>query len=252
MNAEPRPSHSADWHIDHLRTEAERFATAIERSDLAAPVASCPGWTISRLTEHLGQIHRWADFCASNSRPPSAEEADALETYDETDATEWFRSGAAQIAATLDRLDPTAPTWHPFPVEQVGAFWSRRQAHETSMHRWDVEDALGTAGPIDAELASDGIDEYFEAIVPRLAQKGAELPAGSLHVHCTDVAGEWLVSLVAGEYQVIRAHEKGDAVMRGPAASMLLRLWGRAVDDPEVQHFGDEGVLADWLAVGGN
>jgi hypothetical protein len=51
---------------------------------------------------------------------------------------------------------------------------------------------------------------------------------------------------------MVRAHQKGDAVLRGPAAAILLRLWARQGDDAELQHFGDESVLAAWLALGGN
>ena len=77
------------------------------------------------------------------------------------------------------------------------------------------------------------------------------LPAGSLHVHCTDTHGEWLVA-ADPEYTMIRAHQKGDAALRGPAEAILLRLWGResAMAD-QLSPVGDEQVLADWLALTG-
>ncbi|MCB0966113.1 MAG: hypothetical protein KDB37_04705, partial [Ilumatobacter sp.] len=78
------------------------------------------------------------------------------------------------------------------------------------------------------------------------------LPAGSLHVHCTDVDGEWLVWNEGGEYRMKRAHEKGDAALRGPAEAILLRLWGRTSDrSDELSPVGDEHVLAEWLAFAG-
>ena len=40
------------------------------------------------------------------------------------------------------------------------------------MHRWDAELAVGsTPEAIDPELASDGIDEYFELVIPRLVKR---------------------------------------------------------------------------------
>ncbi len=135
----------------------------------------------------------------------------------------------------------------------MAAFWPRRQAHETAVHRWDAERAIGLDPVIDTELASDGIDEYFEAIVPRLIVREAiSVPASSFHVHCTDVDGEWLVWSEAGEYRMIRAHQKGDAALRGPAAAILLRLWGRGPDgDVELSPVGDEDALAAWTSLGG-
>ncbi len=118
----------------------------------------------------------------------------------------------------------------------------------------DAEQAAGSSAVIDATLASDGIDEYFEIVAPRLIAGGrAELPAGSLHVHCTDVPGEWLLaSDDEGEYQMIRAHQKGDAALRGPAAPILLKLWGRISDDADqLSPVGDESVLDAWMAIGG-
>lgn len=176
-----------------------------------------------------------------------------MESFDAGVAADWMRTGAARLAETLRSLDPDAPTWHPFPVEQVASFWPRRQAHETAMHRWDAERAVGRPAAIDPELASDGIDEYFEIVIPRLVARDAiALPAGSVHLHCTDVHGEWLIRADDDGFQMIRAHQKGDAALRGPAASILLRLWGRESDKTgELEPIGDGSVLDAWLAIGG-
>jgi uncharacterized protein (TIGR03083 family) len=253
VNAEPRTEVTPDWYIEHLLADAERFAAVLETEPLDTPVPACPGWDLSRLAEHIGQIHRWANFCAGQGRRPSDEEARALESYDAAIAAEWFRVGATTLADTLRLLDPDAPGWHPFPAEQVNRFWPRRMAHETAIHRWDAERAVGSSATIDPALASDGIDEYFEIVAPRLIAGGrADLPAGSLHVHCTDVTGEWLVWTDDDGYQMVRAHQKGDAALRGPAAAILLKLWGRQADDAaELNPVGDESVLDAWLAIGG-
>jgi len=253
VNPDPGHERSSYWYIDHLLADADRFASVLETEPLDAPVAACPGWDVARLAEHLGQIHRWADFCATHGRRPSADEAEALESFEVSNAAAWMRTGAARLAETLRSLDPEAPTWHPFPVEQVAGFWPRRQAHETAVHRWDAERAVGRPADIDPELASDGIDEYFEIVVPRLVVREAiSLPAGSVHLHCTDVPGEWLIWADDDGFQMIRAHQKGDAALRGPAAAILLRLWGRESSRAgELSPVGDESVLDAWLALGG-
>lgn len=256
MNPEPHdrtPERSTDWFVDHLLADAERFAAVLAAGGLDAPVAACPGWDIAKLAEHLGQVHRWAEFCVRLARPPSADERAALGSFDPADAAAWMRDGAGRLAATLRTIDPDGPTWHPFPADPVARLWPRRMAHETAVHRWDAEHAAGRPAGVDAALASDGIDEYFEVMLPRkVARDGITLPVGSLHVHCTDTDGEWLVRVDGSGYHLTREHAKGDAVLRGPAAPIVLRLWGRTPDDAgELAHFGDEAVLADWLALGG-
>ena len=250
QHADHQRDHLAEWYVDHLLADADRIVAAIAEGDLTAPIAACPGWDVRRLVEHLGVIHRWAQHCALHAAPPT--DTDPFEPGDR-DLGEWFREGATAIAETLRGLDPDAPTWHPFTVARVGRVWPRRQAHETAVHRWDVQAALGRPDPIDAELASDGIDEYFEIAVPRLIKReGLTVPTSSFHVHCTDVDGEWLVWNDAGDYRMKRQHEKGDAALRGPAEAILLRLWGRTSSRAdELSPVGDESAMAAWLAFAG-
>ena len=249
MNA---PLHSPDWHLDHFDRATARFAQLLSDADLDAPVPSCPDWTVTSLAQHLGSVHQWARFGIEFRRAPTDD--DPWMPFDEANAAEWYRSTAAALGTTMRGLDPDQPTWHPFTVERVARVWPRRQAHEVTMHLWDLELATGGVAPIDAELASDGIDEYFELAVPRLiARRGAEIvPDASLHVHCTDVEGEWLVWNADGEYRMKRAHEKGDAALRGPAETILLALWGRPHDRAgELDPVGDESALDAWLSIAG-
>lgn len=241
-------------YLDHIHADAARFVAAVRRGPIDAPIAACPEWDLGALTRHLGMVHRWARHCAANAAPP--ESFDAFEPDASLDAeslASWLEEGVAELTATLGTIDLDGPSWHPFPVARVGRVWPRRQAHELSMHRWDAELAIGsTPAPIDPELASDGIDEYFELVIPRLVKRDKiELPGGSLHLHCTDTHGEWLVT-AAPEYTLVRAHEKGDAALRGPAEALLLRLWNR--ESPmadQLTPVGDEHVLAGWLALTG-
>ena len=254
VNAESSPQHATDWYVRHLLADVELFGIVLDTGPLDAPIAACAGWDVARLAEHLGQIHRWARFCVTHGRPPSDQEAAGLESFDRSNAAAWLRNGASELASALRELVPDGPTWHPFPVSRVGRVWPRRQAHETAIHRWDAERAIGLESTLDAELSSDGIDEYFEVAVPRLVvRERIQLPSGSLHVHCTDVDGEWLVSTDdSGAYQLVRVHQKGDAALRGPAEAILLRLWGREGErSGEHGPDGDTSVLDAWHAIAG-
>lgn len=259
MNPESEHDHhpaefGRDRYLEHVLADVARFAAAVRRGPLDAPVAACPGWDLRALTAHQGMVHRWARHAAANAAPPEA--FDAFAPAGDLDAealASWLEQGADDLIATLRTIDPDGPTWHPFPVPRLGRVWPRRQAHEVSIHRWDAEVAAGlTPNPIDPELASDGIDEYFELAIPRVVKReGITLPAGSIHLHCTDTHGEWLVT-AEPEYTVVRAHQKGDAALRGPAQAMLLRLWGRdSPDADQLSPVGDDQVLANWMALTG-
>lgn len=253
-NDVPDRAAARDHYLGHVAADVARFAAAVRTGPLDAPIAACPEWDLRALTSHLGQVHRWARHSAANAAPPESFDAYAPDpSLDNEALATWLEEGAAALADTLRTIDLEGPTWHPFPAPRIGHIWPRRQAHEAAVHRWDAELAAGlTPSPIDPELASDGIDEYFELVIPRLVKReGLTLPTGSLHVHCTDTHGEWLVS-ADPEYTMVRAHQKGDAALRGPAEAILMRLWGR--ESPlagELSPVGDEQVLATWLALSG-
>ena len=251
MNAQNNPAADRDpfWFVDRLVDDCRRVTAVIAGGDLEAAVAACPGWDVRRLIVHVGTVFGWAGACIAHAAPPAS--MAEFEPGD-SDLGVWFAEQSASIEAALRGLDPASSTWHPFPVERVAGVWPRRLAHEIAIHRWDAEAATGDPAPIDAELASDGIDEYFGLVVPRvLRREGVSLPMGSFHVHCTDVHGEWHVDGTDGEYRLERAHRKGDAALRGPAEALLLRLWGRPVPDGLLSPIGDGSVLADWLALSG-
>jgi uncharacterized protein (TIGR03083 family) len=252
VNAQGAP-HTPEWYLDRYDRLTARFAAATGAADLDAAVPACGDWTVADLVRHLGGVHQWARWCVEHGRSPTREEARSAPAFDRTDAQAWYATTAAELGTAMRAADHDGPTWHPFPVEHVGRVWPRRQAHEVAMHLWDLESATGRPGTIDAELASDGIDEYFEVVVPRLiVREGIAIPDSSFHVHCTDVDGEWLVWNEDGEYRMKRAHEKGDAALRGPAEVILLELWGRDHGrGDELGPVGDETALAAWTSLAG-
>ena len=52
-----------------------------------------------------------------------------------------------------------------------------------------------------------------------------------MHLHCTDVAGEWLVTFTAEGPEVEPVHAKGEVAARGTASDLDLYLWGRVDAD---------------------
>jgi uncharacterized protein (TIGR03083 family) len=236
--------------VAHLLADTERMAQVTEIGPLDAPVAACPGWDLRELAGHMGFIHRWANEAATTAVRPVVNEYPA--PVDQAELAAWLRAGAAALADTMRSIDPDGPTWHPFTVQRVGQVWPRRQAQEVLVHRWDAEHAVGATTALDPELASDGIDEYWEVMLPRRLTRGdLTLPTTSLHVHCLDIPGEWTARVIDNQLTFTREHAKGDAALRGRAEDILLSLWGRPSTQP-LDIVGDESAAAQWLALGGN
>jgi hypothetical protein len=190
------------------------------------------------------------------------------------------RDGAALLAAAdlgLDADVPGCPGWaverlvgHVGRVYRTMAGWVRQGAAPTDVPRppagpavrsWtaealdslvDAESAHGVAQPVDGALAVDAVDELLDVIMPFRLPDALTGNGETLHLHATDVDGEWLVTLTSGRPTVERTHAKGDVAARGPASDLLLLLWNRADADPSVrerlQVFGDSGLLDRWAS----
>jgi len=236
-------------YVEHLRREGAATVAAARRGPLTASVTSCPGWDLGELVRHVAGIHRWATLIAITGQRPD----ERPQTPDGDAAVDFLAAGIEPLAAALAALDPDAPCWNFTGANQTGSFWPRRQAHETAIHRWDAQSSIGTQAPIDATLAADGIDELLTMFQPARAKRAtAPILPGSLHVHCTDVPGEWTIHPDGNGLSVTRQHGKGDAALRGPASTLLLALWHRLpmADNNDVECFGDRAVLDAWAAFG--
>lgn len=72
----------------------------------------------------------------------------------------------------------------------------------------------------DPGAATTAIDELLAHAPDRVVDAGE-----SVHLHCTDMDGEWIVRVSEdGTAAVARQHAKGDAAIRGPAHDLLLVL----------------------------
>ncbi|NND73865.1 MAG: maleylpyruvate isomerase family mycothiol-dependent enzyme [Ilumatobacter sp.] len=249
MNPDSARVRARDRHVHAIRSDTDLVSAVVRTASPDAPIPACPGWDVRRLVTHLGAVHRWATSALVHGRPPDSDAAAGPPADDELAV--WIVDGAAALIDAVQAADPEADTWHPFPLEQRAWVWGRRQAIETAVHRWDAQHAVGDPSPIDAQLAGEGIHEYVEMGLPRVLQReqvGA--PSTSLHVHCTDVDGEWLLWGDGGDYRMLPIHDKGDAALRGPAADLLLVLMGR-LDRSVLDIVGDPAAAAAWLDLPG-
>lgn len=193
---------------------------------------------------HTGEVH--AFWCQIADRKLMDRDAvDRPSRPDDPELLEWYRTGLARLVNVLGDANPTTPVYSWSPQKNI-AFIQRRMAQETAVHRWDAQAAVGRAQPIDPALAVDGIDEFLDFFLPDVLE-GTQVPIQSVHLHCTDASGEWLVSFSDGEARVERVHGKGDVAVRGPASDLLLLLW-RRIPPQDVEVIGDTGALDRFLA----
>ncbi|HVM40560.1 MAG TPA: maleylpyruvate isomerase family mycothiol-dependent enzyme, partial [Acidimicrobiia bacterium] len=193
---------------------------------------------------HLGLVHqRTAYLLRTGDLERPSQKGGQLEPPPTDGTVDWAARWHGELLARLQSTDPDAEMWSFFAGGGTAGWWARRMAHETAVHRVDAEQATGGAGgEVDAALAIDGVDEVLDVFLPTFGTP----PFGdgeTVHLHATDAAGEWLLTLGQDVVGVGRGHAKGDAAVRGPSSSLYLWLWGRApLQSMEV--FGDPSVAA--------
>ncbi len=226
-----------------LERDANAFAETCAATDLHAPVPNCPEWQVADLVWHVTAVHefwrrvivdRWTEYVPipNPDRPPDDE------------LLPRSRASAAALIETLTTTDSATPVWT-WTDDRTVAFVVRRMAHEMAVHNADADAAAGRVVAIDPMLASDGIDEFLNHFLIWVDPAAAPV-AGSVHLHCTDVPGEWTVREREGGFDVTPEHAKGDCALRGPASDLLLALWRRQPLS-SVDVVGDADVAARFV-----
>ena len=234
-----------EQYLDQLAQNSERLADAAAAAGTDAEVASCPGWTVKDLLDHCVTGDAWARTIVEQGKAGSTERVlptDADPSLRGDALVEAFRDGARALVAELSSVAADTPVWTFSSTNRTASFWQRRRSQETSIHRYDAQVAAGAPTPLDAEMAVDGIDEFLTVFLPRLADNFGDVGDATVHLHCTDVDGEWLVARRGGELTVTAEHAKGDVAARGSASDLLLFLWGRVPADG-LEVFGDADLL---------
>jgi uncharacterized protein (TIGR03083 family) len=236
--------------LDALNLESSRFlvAAAVGVAPLDASVPSCPGWDVAELVRHLGTIYSRVALVVSTklAEAPSRED---LRPAPEGDARlNWLAEQRTAMLAALEASDAGAQVWN-WTASSPGpaSFWFRRMAHETVIHRVDVELAHNLEpAQGDPELSADTVAEFFDLFYPRHATELADADrgglGGSMHLHATDVAGaEWTLKRGPGGITIVREHSKADVVLRGSAFELARWIWGRLATE-QLEISGDRSI----------
>jgi uncharacterized protein (TIGR03083 family) len=230
--------------LDVLEVEGERLATSTIGSDLEAEVPQLPGMRLGEVVRHVGSVYRMVvSWLHDGVRPTRWQRAPS----DDQTLVDYLRAGLLEVVHELARHDPLdgCPTW--WPEHQNYGFWYRRLAHETTIHRYDVQmgGAAAMVGGIPPEIAVDGVDEILSLwFTHRLSVLGiSDVRPGRVAIHTGDQ--RWIAQITPTGTSAWRADtdETVDAIVSSDPAGMYLWLWGRR-PNAHVLEAGDPDVVA--------
>ena len=231
-------------HLAQLRADGALLAAAAEQAGWDAPV---PGteWDVRALVTHVGGVHRWAADIVRTGAPDTESEAgDAVGTGPVDDELlDWFVTGHAALVEALSGApaDLACATFLPAPTPL--AFWARRQAHETAVHRADAQAAQGSVTPFAPAFAQDGMAELLLGFAAR--RSNAIRREASLSLVASD-GPPWRVVLGGERIIAAESDEPAGTTVRGSSSDLYLWLWNRP---SAVTVTGDETVAALWRNV---
>jgi uncharacterized protein (TIGR03083 family) len=236
---------NVDDHVVQLGRHGTALADAASRAGLDRPVPTCPDWTVRDLLGHLGGVHRWAATIVRDRRNDPGDEL--VDPPSDGELLGWYIAGHAALIDVLTGADPGIECWTFLPAPTPLAFWARRQAHETAIHRCDADRAAGRVSEFDPEFAVDGIDELLSGFVARPRGRLVADPPVTLGIDATDGGADaaWTLTVGPDSRQVERGSAQGDCVLAGPAADLYPLLWNRR-DLHSIVVSGDPAVLHLW------
>lgn len=229
-----------------VRDEGDALVAAVAAGPVSTPVPTCEGWTMADLASHVGSFCGfWSHVLCqglgrANTPFPDPPTGDAL--------AGWI---AVQHETLVDLLTVTpsdTEVWTWFGPDHSARFVARRCAHELAVHRYDAQSGRGTASPVVAELAVDGVDEILDVLVTARERTG-QGTGRMLALRSADAGLEWVVTLDPDRIDVRRQDdglvEESALIVTGTASDLKLTLYGRPTLSP-IDSSGDAGVLHEW------
>jgi len=245
----------------YLAAVVEQTSTVAEWVDgqeAAAPVPTCPEWTLADLVDHVGATQRMVAMLVGErmTEPSRAFAGYVPGPTDPARWRAWLTDGAAEAKRAFEWVADDTPVWDPSGADAGVPFWSRRLFGEACVHRADAAAALGRRYELAPEPAVAAIEDWLDTMTSRgywanrpdfaAAMRG---DGQTLHFHATDASGDWLARRAPDMVVLERRDAEADVAVRGPAADLLLVLSRRRPLDaaPTLEVQGDRALLNDWI-----
>jgi uncharacterized protein (TIGR03083 family) len=234
-------------HVDAIEQESERIGELAEHGVKIA-IRNSPGWDLEALLFHLAGVFHAA---AAQLAAPDQETAAVPQSELPGSALERFEDRRLALVALLRDHDPADPCWNLVGEDPTVGFLARQLAHESAVHRIDVEIARGTPTTVDAEIAADGIDERLFVVLAHHFEQG-EAPelGGSICLICSDRDAAWTVDASRGRFRVRSGRGPADAAVVATASDLFCFAWGRPTVRP-LQVTGRMAVVEAWQQLPG-
>ena len=246
---------------EYLKAVVEQTGTLaqwVDGRDAAAPVPTCPRWTLADLVDHVGSVQRMVTMLVGErmTEPSRAYAGYVPGLADPAQWRTWLTDGAAEAEQAFASVSDDTPVWDPSGADAGVPFWSRRLFGEACVHRADAAAALGTRYELEPEPAVAAIEDWLDTMTSRGYWENrpdfADAMRGSgqtLHFHATDASGEWLARRESDMVVLEHTHTQADVEVRGPASELLLVLSRRrplkAAPTLDIQ--GDRALLDLWI-----
>lgn len=222
---------------------SQRFVDELGRHGADEAVDSATWPTVGAIAGHLAVVYGWVAGIVRTGVPALRSD----EFLGDADAALAVAAARAHLLAALDDVNPESTCWIIGGGQGSPAFWGRRMVFETVKHLVDVRCAGSASAPIapaelTAELAADGIDEFFAVFLARSRSTLLPLPASIAFVasdsnRAWSLTSDWTVGTLT----------EADAVVRASAADLLLLVWERADALTHPERFtveGDRAIVA--------
>ena len=202
---------------------------------------------------HVGGVHRWAATIVA--RGLTANPGDDSEFFagppDPDRVLPWFAEGSRVLVRALrDAPDDLRAFVFLKNAPPAKLFWTRREAHETTIHRVDAQAArLGrmpstAEAGIPTELALDGLDELLTGFVPRRSSRLRTDEPFRTVIAPIDSTRPGPSSVSDDPPVVTEGAELGaQSRITGTASALYLGLWNRGDDIAEK---GTVDLLGHW------
>jgi uncharacterized protein (TIGR03083 family) len=214
-------------------------------------------WHLAEVQWFWGTIVRERLQSADDLVPPTRPDTHA-------GLVEFFEAQSQQLHDALAAAEPEEPVYMWAPDKTVG-YVARRQAHEALIHRLDAELTVGEVSPLDAALASDGVEEALGVMFGGCPPWGTFTPSGlQANVETTDTG--LVVPVALGRFtgtdpSTTTAYDEDDisitaadpgitprVTVRGMAEDLDAWLWHRR-DATRLEIVGDEDVYQRLVTV---
>jgi len=192
------------------RSAALRSAAA--EAGFEAAVPGCPGWTVTDLIAHVGQVQLfWTAVVGAGEASGPPDDDTVGDTKPSGDLLAWSADATDRLILELRDAGPHRlcwTWWESAGAPMTSGAVARHQVQEAGVHAFDAQQAGGHAEPLPSAVAADGVGEYLTVELPT---NGPWPYDPATIVIEAGPGGSWLLDLGHYGVRVLRGDEHGDA-----------------------------------------